>query len=54
MKKLLLKISTPLYLHVIKIDIKLWTATGLESQNPAIRTNSSYCNILLWTSFCFL
>ena len=54
MKKLLLKISTPVYLHIIKIDIQLWTTTGLEGQNPGIRTNSPYCNILLWTSFSFL
>ena len=44
---------TPVYLHVIKIDIKYRTKTCLHYQNPGIRTNSLCYNVYFRQVFAF-
>ena len=48
-----LSLKYNIYLHIIKIDTKLWTKTCLKS-NVAIGKNSPCCYILLWTGFSLL
>ena len=46
--------QAPVYLHIIKVDIKQWTKACLNCQNPGIRRISPYFNVSLWGSLSFL